>query len=125
MSLQATPRWRWLLWSGYVVAWTTALLVPSPIDAAAHPALQTEIRVFAKSVHVSAYAVLAILTGWLGVRGPVRWFLLAFLFAHTLGTEWLQHLMQLGRTASWGDVGLDHVGIALGLALSWKWWRGS
>jgi hypothetical protein len=115
---------RWLLWIGYVVAWTTALLVPNPFKSGNAPDVQTGLTIFAKVVHVSAYAALAMLTGWLGVRGKGRWWLLAFLIAHAFGTEWLQHLMGLGRTGSWRDVALDHLGIAIGLVLSWGLWRG-
>jgi hypothetical protein len=121
---QLTPRWRWLVWDVYVVAWTTALLVPNPVSAGDDSRLRIGLTVFAKAVHVSAYAVLTVLTNWLGVRGAGRWALLAFLSAHTLATEGLQHVMGMGRTGSWRDVALDHVGIALGLALTWKGWRG-
>jgi hypothetical protein len=63
------------------------------------------------------------LTGWLVVRQRTRWLLLALLFGHACGTELLQYLMDVGRTGSVRDVGLDWLGIALGVALTWKWYR--
>jgi len=41
--------------------------------------------------------------------------------AHAAATEWVQ-LHVSNRTGTIQDVILDHIGIALGLAFSWKWW---
>ena len=62
--------WRWPIWVVYQLAWTVALLVPLA------PSLHGDTQnlfiefLFAKIVHISAYAVLAALTGWL--RAPPR-----------------------------------------------------
>jgi len=113
---------RWLLWALYLLCWSAALLTPQPVRAA--DALLPEQALFSsfKVVHVSAYAGLAILTGWLPVRLRQRWLLLLVVSAHAFGTEFFQQFVP-ERYASWEDVGLDHLGIALGLALSWRWWR--
>jgi hypothetical protein len=45
----------------------------------------------------------------------------AFLSLHGIVTECLQPYV--GRGGALADVGLDHLGIALGLAIGWRWWR--
>src|SRR5438552_12057277 len=54
------PAWRWLIWAGYVVAWTVSLLVPKPIHAGDDAVLAWWLFIFAKTVHVTAYALFAI-----------------------------------------------------------------
>jgi hypothetical protein len=49
--------------------------------------------------------------------------LILLLSAHAMGTEFLQRYVET-RTPTLHDVGLDHMGIMLGLALSWRMWRG-
>jgi VanZ family protein len=83
--------------------------------------LGTHLWWFSKSLHVIAYALLAILSGWLRVPWRFRWLLLVFIFAHGVCTELLQTLV-VSRHASLRDVALDHLGAVLGLGLSWKWW---
>jgi len=75
----------------------------------------------AKALHITAYAVLAGLSGWLRVPCRFRWILLFVLMAHATATELLQLHVE-GRTGDLRDVGLDHLGIGLGLLLTWKWW---
>jgi hypothetical protein len=134
----------WLVWLVYVAAWTWALLVPNPghlvrlllglpesaemgdvpPDLRGQMLLVLQSFYFSKGLHVTGYAVLTVLSAWLGVSGRWRWLLLAFLSAHALGTELLQNL-EPSRHPSLRDVGLDHVGIALGLVLTWKSWFGN
>jgi VanZ family protein len=114
---------RWLIWAGYVTAWTAALLVPVPVEPDTGLRSPAVLFVFAKFVHLSAYALLAVLTGWLRAPGKYRWLLLAFLPAHAALTEFLQWLLPTGRTGCIQDVLLDLVGISVGMALSWRWWR--
>ena len=129
----------WLLWLTYLGAWTWALLVPNPPglvrallfpDAAPTPD-GAEVRWqlllilqsfhFSKVVHVVGYAGFAVCSAWLRLPRRFRWVLLLFLSIHAVGTELLQNL-EPTRHPSWRDVGLDHLGIALGLALTAKWW---
>lgn len=117
------PAVRWTVWLVCVAAWTVALLVPIPEKP---PGLPTNLLlklILAKTLHVSAYAFLAVLSGWLQAPGRFRWLLLGFLTLHAAATEILQWLMAVGRTGSVQDVALDLVGLALGVALSWRWWR--
>ena len=74
-----------------------------------------------KCLHVSAYAAWAMLSGWLHWRRPQRWYLLFFLSAHGFATEYLQRFVR-GRYPSWRDVGLDHLGLLIGVACTWRWW---
>jgi VanZ family protein len=115
------PKLRGLIWFVYTATWTTALLTPQPAQIA-DAVLNRENAFYAsKTLHVSGYAVLAILTGWL--NAPLSWrrLLVCFLSAHALGTEFFQRFVP-NRYPSWADVGLDHIGIVLGLILSWGWW---
>jgi hypothetical protein len=117
--------WRWPIWVVYVLAWTVALLVPMAESAHADTLGLVIDRkfLFAKVVHVSAYVVMAALTGW--VRAPLRWrfLLMFFLMGHATATEVLQHVTELGRTGALVDVAFDHLGIGLGMAATWFWWK--
>jgi VanZ family protein len=119
--LHPSPRWRWLVWIAFVLLWTTALLTTFPITV--RDALLPEDAGFpaGKTLHVVAYAIFTVLSGWVGVPGRRRWLLLAFVSFHAFATEFFQQFVE--RTPSWADVGLDHVGLVIGLALSWRWWR--
>jgi VanZ family protein len=115
--------WRWWLWLVYVLAWTGALLMPFP-GGSSIADLEFNLRFFiGKTLHVSAYAVLAALTAWL--RAPMRWrfLLMFFLMVHATLTEVLQYTIEsLGRSGELLDVALDHAGIAIGMLLTWRWW---
>ena len=95
------------------------------IDTGENPSLDFDIFLLSKLFHVSDYALMAVLTAWLPAPRRLRGLLLLFLSAHAMGTEFVQQLVATTwkRTGTWHDIGLDHVGIALGLALTWKWWR--
>jgi VanZ family protein len=114
-------RLRWLIWLVFVLAWSIALVVPLKGGS---DWVVNDINVkflFAKSVHIGAYAVLAMLSGWLFVPARFRWMLVFFMAAHATSTELLQQLVP-GRTGTLNDVGLDLIGIGVGFLLSWKWW---
>jgi VanZ family protein len=113
---------RWVIWGICVAVWTLALVTPQPAEIAQDVLPQQAHFPISKTLHVSAYAFLTALAAWLRVRGPKRWLLVAFLSLHGFLTEYIQNFVPL-RTGTWRDVGLDHLGILLGLAVSWKWWR--
>jgi VanZ family protein len=115
-------RFRWPIWSGYAVAWSLALLTPQPVAVCDAVFAPDTGHLASKTLHISSYAVFTILSAWLRARLPWRWLLLAFLSLHGFLTEYLQHFVPT-RTPSWGDVGLDHLGILIGLLVAWKWWR--
>ena len=131
--LQISGRVRWTIWLFYTLAWTAALLMPAPeilaraflvprfVSHQDFNDMGPPMTIAAKVLHVSAYAILAVLSGWLPVQRRWRWLLLAFLSAHGFATEYLQNFA-VDRHPSLGDVGLDHAGVILGLAVSWKWW---
>lgn len=122
----ATPV-RWAIWLAFLVIWSTALLVPDPIGfLLRHEPQSLELPhrttfLMAKTLHVTAYGLAAILTGWLRAPGRWRWFLLGFWFVHAGATE-VGQLFVPGRTGSVRDVALDHLGLSIGVALSWRWW---
>jgi len=113
---------RWFVWLAYAAAWTQALLMRNPIPSDILQQHPLPFFLFAKSVHVCAYALFAVLTGWLLL--PLRWrcLLLAALGLHGAATEYLQHFVA-GRNPSLRDVGLDLLGLVLGVALTWRLWR--
>jgi hypothetical protein len=113
---------RELIWLVYFVAWTCALLMPMPQNSmGAWEWVADHKYVIAKTLHVLAYALLAVLSGALRVPCRFRWILLFVIMVHAPVTELLQLHVE-GRTGALSDVGLDHLGIALGLLLTWKWW---
>jgi VanZ family protein len=122
-------RWRWHFWSVYVVLWTTALLFPvipetgfEDVDEFISP----NRYLLAKSVHVSAYAVMTLLTAFLNAPMRYRWLLVYFLMAHGTATEmgqWTMREMQWSvRIGHLHDVAFDNVGVLIGLLLGWNWW---
>jgi hypothetical protein len=125
----SSTRWRCLIWTVYVTAWTVALLYPvlpttglEGIDEV----ISLHRYLIAKSVHVSAYAVLTILTAWLHAPSRYRWLFVFFLMAHGTATEMGQWIM---RELVWSmrighlhDVAYDNLGVLIGLLVSWKWW---
>ncbi len=56
--------------------------------------------------------------------GVWRWLLLILLLEHGVVTEFVQ-LFVPDRHGAVPDILIDHGGIALGLALTWPWWRRS
>lgn len=126
---QSTPgprrlfAWRWWLWAAFVVLWTTGLVMPIPGD---DPWQIETLRIslkflLGKSLHILAYAVLTVLTGWLGVGPRYRWLLMFLLMFHAGFTEFVQYHISY-RSGSLMDVLFDSGGIALGAVISWTWW---
>jgi VanZ family protein len=111
----------WLVWLLSICIWTTALLTTYPVRVkeavftpqAGYPA--------SKLLHVGAYAALAAAAAWLLPGSKFRLLPVLFLSLHAFGTEYLQTFTE-SRTGSLTDVGINHIGIALGLILTfWKW----
>ncbi len=108
----------WVLWLGYAALWTFALLTPRAVDVR-DAVIPEEFGFTAgKALHVAAYAVFAVLSS----RLPPRWLLLGVVVLHAPASEFLQQFT--GRTASWEDALIDLVGMALGVAVTWKSWWG-
>lgn len=117
-----TP-WLWVIWIGSLIVWTVALLIPIPSD---YPLEIESYRIdlklaLGKTLHLGVYALLTMLTGLLKVNPRYRWLLMFFLMAHASFTEFLQSL-GTSRTGQLTDVLLNHLGIALGMLISWRWW---
>ncbi len=108
------------LWWLAVAVWTLGLLTPHPVRLSKELFTASVGFSLAKALHVSAYAVLTACIPWLGLRRG-RWWLLVFLSFHAAATEFLQQWVP-ERTASLRDVGLDHLGILLGLLGTWRLW---
>jgi VanZ family protein len=115
--------WRWLVFLAYVTAWTVALLVPIPENSVGGSVFSLDLKfLLSKSLHVGAYAFLIVLITQLRIGLRSRWLLVLFASLHGMATEYLQTFTET-RTGCWQDVGIDHLGIALGLLVTWKWWR--
>src|SRR5579871_3063410 len=124
MMLSMAGKTRWALWCVFVAVWTGLLLMPAgPVLGllTRWEFIEAHKYLLAKSLHVAAYAVMTILTGSLQFPARIRWLPIFFLMAHATLTEILQLRIE-GRTGTLYDVGYDEFGIALGIALSWKWW---
>ncbi len=108
----------------YAVAWTIALEVPTPIQIPPDSDYREPLFTFSKGLHICAYALLTILAAWMRLPVWQRGLVFAGIIAHTMMTEYCQHLLKefCHRTGQWSDVGLDFIGITLGFVLTWKWW---
>lgn len=117
-----TTGWRWLLWWTMVGLWALALLTPQPVDAS--KALLPEGAGYsaAKALHIGAYAFLTGAAAWLPPWRGWRWLPIAVLSLHGCGTEFFQQWVPQ-RHGCIADVGIDHLGIVLGLLFSWARWR--
>jgi hypothetical protein len=116
------PALRLGLWLLCVAVWTVGLLTPHPVRASREVLTPATAYPASKTLHVAAYALLAGTLPWLGLRGGRRWWLVGFLSLHAAATELLQRWVP-DRTGSLTDVGLDHLGVLLGLACTWPAWR--
>ena len=83
--------------------------------------------ILSKGADLSIYAVWAFVTGWLRPRLKARIFLLIFLMAHAVGTEWCQWLTRetMGRHGSLRDAALDQIGIVVGVIAGYRYWTAS
>jgi VanZ family protein len=119
--MQAFSRYLPVVFFVLLALWTIALLVPIPKEPAQVLGDDFNKLIFAKSLHASAYAFLTILAGLMTATRRQRWWLLALLSFHGFATEFLQ--LFVDRGASWNDVRIDHIGIFVGLLISWRCWR--
>jgi hypothetical protein len=109
------------VFAGFLIAWTIALLVRVPHESAERVlGNKDNLFLFAKSVHICAYAYLTVLGGTVAMFGRRWWWVLPGLVLHGGLTEFLQNFT--GRTGRIEDVGLDSIGIALGTLaiLGWR-----
>jgi VanZ family protein len=113
---------RWVLWGGVLLIWTLALLTTRSVHVTQEVVPPSAYFPTVKLAHVGAYAVLAVLSAWLPVGRRVRWLLFLFLSLHAVATEFLQQFVP-ERSPSWRDIGLDHLGLLLGMAVAWYWER--
>jgi VanZ family protein len=113
---------RWLVWGLANAALYLALVTPQPAQFANRVLPEETVFSASKLVHVMAYAILAGLSGWLRPSRRGRWLLLGWLSLHAISTEFLQQFVP-SRGSSLRDVGLDHLGILLGVLATWRWWR--
>jgi hypothetical protein len=118
MKERGSGWWRPLAWWLCVALWTIGLLSTTPAHVNRQLFPTSVGFSVSKTVHVAVYAFLCTLIPFLGVR---RWPLLVFLSLHACATEYVQQWVP-ERTGSLRDVGLDHLGLLLGLTLSWRWW---
>ncbi len=121
----SSPKLRWRVWGAFLALWTALLVMPSPAfdKVPGVDLLQSYRYMAAKGAHVTGYALLAILSGWLQVSMRMRWLMMFVIMGHACLTEMIQyHIPALHRTGDLNDVAFDHVGVAIGLALSWNWW---
>jgi len=115
-------RFWWALWCLYAIAWTTALLATFPLKAKDTIIPGEYFFSTGKAIHVSAYAVFALLTSRMPLTAAGRRLMLQFVILHAPLTEFLQQFT--GRTPALMDVGFDLLGVGLGVVFSWSRWKG-
>ncbi|MGE3805030.1 MAG: VanZ family protein [Gemmataceae bacterium] len=120
--LQLPPLLRWLAWAGCGTAITIVLLIPISPSISSEGPLGSSYSFTANLVHIVAYGVWTALTALLPVARRTRWLLSLLLLGHGAASELLQGFVPT-RYPDWEDVGWDLLGIVLGVAASWPWWR--
>ena len=108
------------LWFGILAAWTVALLRPIPHQAVKAVGGPDNSFWVGKTLHVSMYAFLSVVLACTPWSRRLRIVLVLVLALHGGLTEFLQQFV--GRGASWRDVGLDTMGVIIGVMLTWKRW---
>lgn len=121
LAAARVPMQRRLVWLTFVAGWTTALLTPHPVSLAQDVLPRDALFPSFKLAHVTCYAIMTILSGWLRAGGRARVVLLAFLCVHAFLTEFFQQFVP-GRTMALTDAGFDLAGVLIGLAVTRKWW---
>lgn len=117
------PIWmRWLVWCGFTIVWTKALLSPIPIDPAVSREHSTLLFYVHKTTHVAVYALYACLSAWIATSPRLRRCLLLFLLTHAVVVECGQNWVP-GRYATLHDIGLNLVGISVGVLITRARWR--
>jgi VanZ family protein len=114
--------WRWPVWWILVALWALALLTPQPVDVEKKIVPAEAIFSASKGLHIAAYAFLAGTAAWLPAWRGYRWVPLAVLSLHGCGTEFFQQFVP-ARHGCWEDVGIDHIGITVGLLITLTRWR--
>ncbi|MHB1422537.1 MAG: VanZ family protein [Gemmataceae bacterium] len=107
-------------WFGCLVLWTIALLTIFPVHLGQKFVPHGFQFPAAKCLHVAAYAFLTMYLARLPL-GRWCWLGLAILSVHAVGSEFLQQFVP-GRHGTIHDVLIDHLGMLLGLVLTWKYW---
>ncbi len=115
---------RWSVWWSLLALLTWALLSPQPPRVA--QALLPEEMTFSasKAVHICAYAFLTLLVLWLPATRQQRVALWLVLASHAVLTEVGQTFVP-GRHGSIYDVGINLLGLSLGLVVSYLLTRSS
>ena len=117
-------KWRCWIWTVCTFTWTLLLFVPVPAgDPWMIGEISFNVKFFiSKTAHLCA-SFLTMFAGWLSAPMRYRFVLILFLMAHATLTELLQHAFAvLGRSGSLTDVAIDHLGIVIGVGLTWRWW---
>ena len=107
---------RMLLWAGLIVPWTSALLTPIPPKTVTAVGGVNAAFLIGKTLHLSVYATLGLLTAWLPLQRRWRILLVALLVLHGGSTEYLQQFVNRGSSPR--DAVLDSIGIGLGCLLA-------
>jgi hypothetical protein len=114
--------WRWTIWLALFGSWALALLTPQPVEVEKRVLPAEALFSASKGLHIAAYAFLTCAGAWLPPWRGQRRLPVALMSLHGCATEFFQ-LFVPSRHGCLEDVGIDHIGIALGLLLSFSRWR--
>ncbi len=121
-TMKIEPKTRWAIWGLFLTLWTIALLYPFTGSSIGADEWTVDFRfLFNKSLHLLAYGIIAVLSGWLYSPLRFRWLLMFAIMAHASLSELFQ-VVVANRTGHLLDVLFDHAGVALGLMVSWNMW---
>jgi VanZ family protein len=115
-------RWLWTVWLVLIGLWALALLTPQPVQIEKQVIPEEALFSASKGLHVAAYAFLTGIAAWLPVPRGWRWLPIIVMSLHGCATEFFQQYVP-SRHGCLEDVGIDHIGIALGLLLTLSRWR--
>jgi VanZ family protein len=117
-----SERWLWPAWGVLLAIWALALLTPQPVEIEKKIVPPEAIFSASKGLHIAAYAFLTGAAAWLPMWRGQRWLPVAIMSLHGCGTEFFQQFVPT-RHGCWQDVGIDHIGIVLGLLITLARWR--
>lgn len=120
-----SPAVRWSIWIAAFLFFTYMLVVPVdwlPPWFRFKGTGTSRFFSLGKLGHITGFATLTAFIPLLSLGAPGRLLVLAFMSSYAFLTEFVQTFVPT-RTGEFTDVGIDHIGIVIGLLVGWLWPR--